>query len=79
MSVMDIIFLLFSFVLLLILFFGLFFCHAYEVILKEQKKKALSNTGECPLKKNKNDSTEETAKEKKEDVESSNENRKEIV
>ena len=27
----------------------------------------------CPLDKNKNDSTEETAKEKKEDVESSNE------
>ena len=42
-------------------------------------EKDVSDTGECPLKKNKNDSTEETAKEKKEDVESSNENRKEIV
>ena len=79
MNMIDIIVLLFSLVLLLILFVGLFFCHAYEVILKEQKKKDVSDTGECPLKKNKNDSTEETAKEKKEDVESSNENRKEIV
>ena len=79
MSAIDIIVLLLSILLLLLAFSGLLFCHAYEVILKEQKEKDVSDTGECPLKKNKNDSTEETAKEKKEDVESSNENRKEIV
>ena len=79
MSVIDIIVLLFSLVLLLILFLGLFFCHAYEVILKEQKKKALSNTDECTLKKNKNTDSRKDGEGEKEDVKSSNENRKEIV
>lgn len=53
-------------------------CNYYEPYC-DLLEKDVSDTGECPLKKNKNDSTEETAKEKKEDVESSNENRKEIV
>lgn len=73
MSLIDIIVLLLCLVLFLLAFLALLFCHSYEVILKEQKKKDVSDAGECPLKKNKNDSTEETAKEKKEDVESSNE------
>ena len=74
MSVIDIIFLLFSLVLLLILFLGLFFCHAYEVILKERKKKAVSDTDECPLKKNKNMDSRKDGEGEKEDVKSSNEN-----
>lgn len=73
MSMIDIIVLLFSLVLLLILVFGLFFCHAYEVILKEQKKKAVSNTDECPLKKNKNTDNRKDGEGEEENVKSRNE------
>lgn len=47
-------------------------CNYYEPFC-DINEDWVSDTDECPLKKNKNDSTEETAKEKKEDVESSNE------
>ena len=47
-------------------------CNYYEPFC-DINEDWVSNTDECPLKKNKTDSTEETAKEKKEDVESSNE------
>lgn len=73
MSLIDIIVLLFSLALLLLVFLGLLFCHAYEVILKEQKKKAVSDTDECPLKKNKNTDSRKDGEGEKEDVKSGNE------
>ena len=79
MSLIDIIVLLLCLVLFLLAFLALLFCHSYEVILKEQKKKDGSDTDECPLKKNKNTDSRKDGEGEKEDVKSSNENRKEIV